>query len=209
VVWRLLAHFLRTLPCRSPKLLKEIVLLPRSFWRTVELDVSTRKYRTPRVYEQTVSLAGRSLRQIFVQDLGHDELTILVTNQRHTPAKALLTRYAQRTLIGASPGSRRNEGERRSIAVMKFLKVCADAIKPEELQASKNVIACHPMTKRTRPAAKAAPYQRRSIFLRVQRMLETRILNFARNPESSGFRMARIVVVRPKKQSIGRMAEER
>jgi transposase len=88
-----------TLRRRSPKLLKEIVLLPRSAWRTIELDVPTRKYRTPRVYEQTITLAGRSLRQIFVQDLGHDEPTILLTNQRHTPAKALLTRYAQRMLI--------------------------------------------------------------------------------------------------------------
>jgi hypothetical protein len=88
-----------TLRRRSPKLLKEIVLLPRSAWRTIELDVPTRKYRTPRVYEQTITLAGRSLRQMFVQDLGHDEPTILLTNQRHAPAKALLTRYAQRMLI--------------------------------------------------------------------------------------------------------------
>jgi hypothetical protein len=39
------------------------------------------------------------LRQLFVQDLGHEEPTILLTNQRHTPVKALLTRYAQRMLI--------------------------------------------------------------------------------------------------------------
>jgi hypothetical protein len=88
-----------TLRRRSPKLLKEIVLLPRSAWRTIELDIPTRKYRTPRVFEQIITLAGRSLRQIFVQDLGHDEPTILLTNQRPTPAKALLTRYAQRMLI--------------------------------------------------------------------------------------------------------------
>lgn len=88
-----------TLRRRSSKLLKEIALLPRSAWRTIELDVPTRKYRTPRVYEQTIPLAGRVLRQMFVQDLGHDEPTILLTNQRHTPAPALLTRYAQRMLI--------------------------------------------------------------------------------------------------------------
>lgn len=88
-----------TLRRRSPKLLKEIALLPRSAWRTIELDVPTRKYRTPRVYEQTIPLAGRVLRQMFVQDLGHDEPTILLTNQRHTPAPALVTRYAQRMLI--------------------------------------------------------------------------------------------------------------
>jgi hypothetical protein len=88
-----------TLRRRSPRLLKEIALLPRSAWRIIELDVPTRKYRTPRVYEQTIALAGRVLRQMFVQDLGHDEPTILLTNQRHTPAPALLTRYAQRMLI--------------------------------------------------------------------------------------------------------------
>ena len=62
-------------------------------------DVPTRKYRTPRVYEQTVVPAGRSFRQMFIQDLGHEDPTILITNQRHTQAKALVTRYAQRMLI--------------------------------------------------------------------------------------------------------------
>lgn len=88
-----------TLRRRSPKILKEIVLLPRSAWRVVELDIPTRKYRTPRVYEQTVSLAGRNFRQLFIQDLGHEEPTILLTNQRRTSAKQLITRYAQRMLI--------------------------------------------------------------------------------------------------------------
>jgi hypothetical protein len=88
-----------TLRRRSPKLLKEIVLLPRSAWRTVELDVPTRQYRTPRYYQQSVVVAGCKLRQMFVQDLGHDEPTILLTNQRHASPKSLLTRYAQRMLI--------------------------------------------------------------------------------------------------------------
>jgi hypothetical protein len=88
-----------TLRRRSPRLLKEIILLPRSAWRVVDLDVPTRKYQTPRVYEQSVRLAGRTFRQLFIQDLGHDEPTILLTNQRQVPAKALITRYAQRMLI--------------------------------------------------------------------------------------------------------------
>ena len=88
-----------TLRKRSPKLLKEIVLLPRSAWRTIELDVLTRKYRTPRVYEQKVLLAGCRLRQLFIQDLGHDEPTILLTNQHRISPKKLITRYAQRMLI--------------------------------------------------------------------------------------------------------------
>src|SRR5580700_5161745 len=88
-----------TLRRRSPQLLKEIVLLPRSAWRTIELDVPTRKYRTPRVFEQKVSLAGAPFRQLFIQDLGHDEPTILLTNQHRISAKKLITRYAQRMLI--------------------------------------------------------------------------------------------------------------
>ena len=88
-----------TLRRRSPKLLREIVLLPRSAWRGIELDVPTRKYRTPRVYEQTVRLAGRDFRQFFIEDLGHDEPTILLSNQRRVSAKQLITRYAQRMLI--------------------------------------------------------------------------------------------------------------
>jgi hypothetical protein len=87
-----------TLRRRSPKLLAEVYGLPRSAWRTIELDVPTRQYRTPRVYEQRVSLAGRSFRQLFVLDLGHEEPTILLTNQKSSHS-ALITRYAHRMLI--------------------------------------------------------------------------------------------------------------
>ena len=58
-----------TLRRRSPKLLQEVYSLPRSAWRQVELDVPTRQYRTPRVYEQRVKLEGHWFRQIFVLDL--------------------------------------------------------------------------------------------------------------------------------------------
>jgi len=88
-----------TLRRRSPTLLKEIALLPRSAWRTVELDVPTRKYRTPRVFDQSTRIEGQTFRQLFIQDLGHDEPTILLTNDRRTAAAALITRYARRMLI--------------------------------------------------------------------------------------------------------------
>jgi len=88
-----------TLRRRSPALLKEIALLPRSAWRTLELDVPTRKYRTPRVFDQSTRIEGQTLRQLFIHDLGHDEPTILLTNDRRTAAAALITRYARRMLI--------------------------------------------------------------------------------------------------------------
>jgi hypothetical protein len=88
-----------TLRRRAPKLLKEIALLPRSAWRTLDLEVPTRKYRTPRVYEQKVRLAGRLFRQVYILDLGHELPTILLTNEERTPIKQLITRYAHRMLI--------------------------------------------------------------------------------------------------------------
>jgi len=88
-----------TLRRRSPKLLQELATLPASAWRRVSLDVPARKYKTPRVFEQPVTLAGATLRQLYVTDLGHDEPTILLTNDRHRSAAKLLTRYAQRMLI--------------------------------------------------------------------------------------------------------------
>ena len=87
-----------TLRRRSPTLLKEIDDLPRSAWRRTELDVPTRKYRWPRVYEQKVTIAGRLFRQLYVLDLGHDKPTILLTNETRSAAK-ILTRYAQRMLV--------------------------------------------------------------------------------------------------------------
>lgn len=87
-----------TLRRRSPSLLKQIYSLPTSAWRTIELDVPTRQYRTPRVYEQKVSLAGRTFRQLFVQDLGHEDPTILLSNEKVSDKK-LVTRYARRMLI--------------------------------------------------------------------------------------------------------------
>jgi transposase len=88
-----------TLRRRSPALLKEIAELPASAWRTVNLDLPQRKYRTPRVYEQKACPRQRTFRQFFIKDLGHDEPTILLTNDRHSTPAQLIGRYAKRMLI--------------------------------------------------------------------------------------------------------------
>ena len=87
-----------TLRRRSPKLMQAVANIPRSAWRQVELDVPARKFKTPRVYEQSVKLAGATFRQFFIEDLGHDQATILLTNEKRS-AKQIITRYAQRMLI--------------------------------------------------------------------------------------------------------------
>jgi len=88
-----------TLRRRSPSLLAEIDNLPPSAWRTVTLDISSRKHRTPRVYEQKARPHKRTFRQFFITNLGHDEPTILLTNDAKSTAKTIITRYAKRMLI--------------------------------------------------------------------------------------------------------------
>jgi hypothetical protein len=88
-----------TLRRRSAALLQEVADLPASAWRRVSLDVPARKFKSPRVFEQAIELAGAKLRQLFVVDLGHEQPTILLTNDRDTSHAKLLTRYAQRMLI--------------------------------------------------------------------------------------------------------------
>ena len=87
-----------TLRRRSPKILTEIRELPASAWQRIRLDVPARKYRTPRMWEKKVTLAGCRMRQLYILDLGHDKPTVLLTNDTRTP-KTLITRYAQRMLI--------------------------------------------------------------------------------------------------------------
>ena len=88
-----------TLRRRSPSLLAEIDGLPPSAWRTVTLDISSRKHRTPRCYEQKARPQKRTFRQFFIKDLGHDEPTILLTNDAKSTAKNIIARYAKRMLI--------------------------------------------------------------------------------------------------------------
>src|SRR6201998_46131 len=73
-----------TLRRRSPTLIAEINDLSPSAWRTINLDVPNRKYRTPKVYEQKVCLRKCTYRQFFIKDLGHDLPTILLTNDRNS-----------------------------------------------------------------------------------------------------------------------------
>ena len=90
-----------TLRRRGPKLMRELAAQPRSAWRRIELEGVSRIYKTPRILDQEVTLTGydRPIRQIAITELGHEEPTLLLTNQmRRSPAK-LIGRYARRMLI--------------------------------------------------------------------------------------------------------------
>jgi hypothetical protein len=93
-------HFL-TLRRRSPKLLREIAAVPASAWRQIELKNVRRLYRTPRILDRRITLPGYDgpVRQLTITDLGHEEPTLLLTNQLTQAPARLIGRYAQRMLI--------------------------------------------------------------------------------------------------------------
>ena len=90
-----------TIRRRSTKMVHAIHQEPLSAWRRIEIQGVSRIYKTPRILNQTIQLPGYhgSLRQVIVEDLGHEEPTILLTNQLHRPPAKLIERYAQRMII--------------------------------------------------------------------------------------------------------------
>jgi hypothetical protein len=90
-----------TLRRRSKNMLDTLHQVPASAWRRIELEGIARAYRTPRILDETIHLRDYegALRQLTVTELGHEEPTLLLTNQlKRSPAK-LIGRYAQRMII--------------------------------------------------------------------------------------------------------------
>lgn len=90
-----------TLRRRSQPMVHEIYQEPISAWRRIELHGVSRIYKTPKILDQKIELPGYQgkIRQVFIEDLGHEEPTILITNQLTRTASKLIERYAQRMVI--------------------------------------------------------------------------------------------------------------
>ena len=90
-----------TLRRRGPQLLHDLLAQPRSAWRRITLDGVSRVYKTPRILDEQVTLTDYTgpIRQIAITDLGHEEPTLLLTNQLRRSAAKVIGRYAQRMLI--------------------------------------------------------------------------------------------------------------
>ena len=90
-----------TLRRRSPKLLQEVLDTPPSAWQRVHLDVPHRQFQNPRVLDQRIQLKGYvgEIRQLLITELGHEEPTLLLTNDLKRSSAQRITRYAQRMLI--------------------------------------------------------------------------------------------------------------
>jgi hypothetical protein len=90
-----------TLRRRTRGLLRAIWSRPASAWRRITLNSLTRSYRTPKVLDERIRLKDYEgeLRQVTIIELGHEEPTVLLTNDFRSDCPALVTRYAQRLLI--------------------------------------------------------------------------------------------------------------
>jgi hypothetical protein len=90
-----------TLRRRTRKMLGAIWSRPASAWQRITLPALTRLYRTPKVLDERIHLRKYQgeIRQVTVIDLGHEEPTILLTNNFKIGCPALVSRYAQRMLI--------------------------------------------------------------------------------------------------------------
>lgn len=93
-------HFI-TLRRRTRSMLARIWSRPTSAWHRITLPALTRKYRTPKVLDERISLKGYQgeLRQVTVIEFGHEDPTVILTNNWKIGCPALVTRYAQRMLI--------------------------------------------------------------------------------------------------------------
>lgn len=90
-----------TLRRRSPKMMAEIAAEPMSAWRRIEIEGVSRTYRTPRILDRRITLEDYQgpIRQLTAADLGHEDPTLLLTNQLTRSAPQLIRRYAQRMVI--------------------------------------------------------------------------------------------------------------
>jgi len=90
-----------TLRRRSAQMLQKIYQEPVSAWRRIELQGVSRIYKTPRILDRQIQLRDYEgpVREIIIDELGHEEPTFLITNQLRRTSAKLIERYAQRMII--------------------------------------------------------------------------------------------------------------
>jgi transposase len=90
-----------TLRMRSPALVRHINGLTSKDYKTITLD-RPGPYNHPRVHEDpqvTLTNYPATLRQLVVTDLGREAPTVIITNDRDTTTRTLISHYARRMTI--------------------------------------------------------------------------------------------------------------
>jgi hypothetical protein len=89
-----------TLRMRSAALMRHIDSLTPADFKTITLDRAG-PHNRPRVHESSVHLKDyrATVRQFIITGLGRDAPTVIITNDRESTARQLITRYARRMTI--------------------------------------------------------------------------------------------------------------
>jgi hypothetical protein len=91
-----------TLRARHPGITKALAALPASAWTSMTLGRAGGRTRRVKVRDDpaaTLSAYPRPIRQLAVTGLGHDQPTLLITNQAQLPARQVIQAYARRMNI--------------------------------------------------------------------------------------------------------------
>jgi Transposase DDE domain group 1 len=91
-----------TLRARHPGITTQLAALPASAWTPMTLGRAGGRTRRVKVHDDpaaTLSAYPRPLRQLAVTGLGHDQPTLLITNQAQLPARQVIQSYARRMNI--------------------------------------------------------------------------------------------------------------
>lgn len=90
-----------TLRRRAPSIVHQLNQRPPEDWKTIRLSNIARKYATPRVLDESITVRNypQPLRQIAIKGLGHDKPTLLITNRMEEKPAVLVDRYARRMLV--------------------------------------------------------------------------------------------------------------
>ena len=91
-----------TLRARHPGITKALAALPASAWTSMTLGRAGGRTRRVKVRDDpaaTLSAYPRPIRQLAVTGLGHDQPTLLITNQAQLPARQIIQSYARRMNI--------------------------------------------------------------------------------------------------------------
>jgi hypothetical protein len=91
-----------TLRARHPGITKTLAALPPAAWTAMTLGRAGNKTRRVKVHDDPgtqLSACPRPIRQLAVTGLGHDQPTLLITNQAQLPARQVIQSYARRMNI--------------------------------------------------------------------------------------------------------------
>jgi transposase-like protein len=89
-----------TLRTRAPAVIRHITEIDPTRWRTIHLDRDG-DYTTPKVIDEQVRLSAypAPIRQLIITGLGHNQPTVLITNDFVSTPKKIIERYGRRMNI--------------------------------------------------------------------------------------------------------------